>query len=153
MMTVSENEYQKILDAARGSASMIAVEHCVSKNFRSAHYTTCRHIVDCIILNLYINDEDEIKPDSAERIIKYVRRNNNAFYTSAESMLKPIEDKFLAYARQITENADELYGKMRAANFIVYIISLDMAQSGKFSRDEIMLRAYSYDELIKSRRI
>ncbi|MCH5160873.1 MAG: hypothetical protein J1G04_02470 [Clostridiales bacterium] len=153
MKTLSESEYQKILDAANGSTSMLAVEHSVSKNFRSAHYITCRHIVECVTLNLYINTPDKITPTSADSIIKYVRRNNNAFYTSTESMLNPIEDKFLDFARSVTDNADELYSAMRAANFIVYIISLDVAGCGKFSRDEITLRAYSYAELIKKHMI
>ena len=147
---VSEADMKRLIDASTGSKFRLQITRCVAERFKSAHYLSSRLIIDCVILNLVLNDK--ISPDSADEIITTVRRNNKSFYTTVESAFFPIENEFNDYAKDVL--GDE-FVKIKASmprptNFIVDVISLDMSRKN-INKKEFILQTYSYRELVENK--
>lgn len=145
--TFSENELTRFINASKDSALRMYAAEKVSRYFRSMHYLSSKLICDSVVLNLYFNQD--ITPDSADDIIRGLRRNTRSFYTTVESAFFPIENKFDEYAKTVLgsdyDKVREL--NMRTTNYIVYVISLDISKTKIINRKEIYLHAYSYKEL------
>ncbi|MCM1367353.1 MAG: hypothetical protein NC184_00870 [Roseburia sp.] len=148
---IPESEILRLIDAAQNSITYSVVAEYVGKHFRSAHYMSSRSVCDCIVANLILNDE--ITPTSADEIITCVRRTRRSLYTTVDSAFFPIKDSFDDYAKTVL--LDEYDGisalGMRATNYIVYIISLDIFRRKIIDKSEILLRAYNYDEIINGK--
>ncbi len=145
--TFSESELTRFIKASADSSLRMFAAEKVSRYFRSMHYLSSKLICDSIVLNLYFNRD--ITPNSADDIIRGIRRNTRSFYTTVESAFFPIENKFDEYAKTVLgAEYDKVRAmNMRAANYIVYVISLDISRTKTIDRNEIYLRAYSYKEL------
>lgn len=144
---INEDTIFKLAEASVPSACRAQVASVVSKKFRSMHYLSSMLICDCVTLNLLLNDK--IAPTSADEIITCIRRRNKSFYTTVDSAYFPIEDRFEEYAKNILgENYNDVKAlDMRATNYIVYVISVDMSCNYELHPQEIYYLAYSYQEL------
>lgn len=148
---IPESEIIKLVKSAENSIMRSLVAEYVSKHFRSVHYLSSNTVCDCIVVNLVLNDV--ITPYSADEIIMCMRRKNRSLYTTVESAYFPIKDDFNMYAKEVlTDKYDDICTLgMRAVNYIVYVISLDIFNRGITDKNEILLRTYSYDELIEGK--
>lgn len=142
-----QKDIDRIISAAKHSVFRACAAHTVSMHFRSMHYKTSDLICDCVVLNLVLNAQ--ITPNSADGIITSVRRKNRALYTMTNSAFVPVEDAFEEYARSVLkDNYDEIKAlNMRTANYIVYVMSLDLLGDPRLDKREIFTRAYDFAEL------
>ncbi len=140
-------DMKAIAEKSVGTVFRDAVSRCVGEHFRSDHYSFTRLITDAVVLNVVLNDE--ITPHSADKIVSYIRSQNRAFYTAVERAYFSVKDEFEKYAAAVLENAStpESSG-LRPTLFIVYVISLDIAKNAHPDRQEVFLRAFSYERLI-----
>lgn len=138
---------ERLINASRGSLFRTAVAQKIAEHFKSAHYLSSKLICDCVILNILLNDN--ITPTSADEIITTLRRENKSLYTTVNSAFMPVEDSFNEYAKTVlNEQYDEIREmNLRNANYMVYVFSVDMSRTN-VNRDEIIFRAYTYEELI-----
>lgn len=146
---VSLKEADSLIAATYGTALRIVASETVGRRFKSVHYKSSRLICDCVCLNILLN-RNGITPDSADKILTYVRKTNKAFYSNTESAYKSIRDEFDMYARGVLQAnyAETISLDMRITNFIVYVISLDISRRYEFNFDEIFMKAYSYSNLM-----
>ena len=147
---IPESDIMRIINASTDSTLRTAVNGIISRNFRSPHYVACKLICDGVVANLMLNEE--ITPHSADDIILCIFRNQRSFHVTVDNAYSSVEERFLDYARSVLgDDFDEIRNlKLRNTDFIIYVISLDMSRK-TFNRDEIYLRAYSYDELINKK--
>lgn len=149
--TVTDDDIRKIIQGSVGTAFRTAAEAAVGMHFRSVHYKSSKLLRDGVVANLVLNDP--ITPYSADGILMYLHRENRAFYSSVDNSYFPIEDRFIEYAKSVLgdeyENIRAL--DLRTTNFIVYVLSLDLSRRKNLHRDEILLKAYSYDELLSGK--
>ncbi|MCH5157649.1 MAG: hypothetical protein J1F33_00480 [Clostridiales bacterium] len=145
---VSEDDMNRIIDASFDTMLRTLVAEAVGIRFKSVHYLSSRRIVDAVVLNLALNDK--ITPSSADEIITTLRRSDKSLYTTVESAFLPIKDKFDMYAQTVLGDnyieIEKMY--MRAINYIVYVISLDLSRDKRINGREVITRAYTYAELI-----
>lgn len=148
---ISESEIKRLIKAAQNTVAYSVVAECVSKRFRSVHYISSRSVCDCIIANLILNDE--ITPSSADEIIMCVRRTRRSLYTTVDSAFFPVKDSFEEYAKTVLNDNYKTVSAlcMRATNYIVYVISLDISRRRAIDKDEILLKAYGYGEIINGK--
>ena len=110
--------------------------------------------VDAVIVNGENSaDGNGITPHSADGILQCLHRANRAFYSSVDNAYFPIEDKFIEYAKSVL---GEDYDKVRALDlrttcFIAYVLSLDFSRRKGLDREEILRKAYSYDEFVNGK--
>lgn len=142
---VPDNILHKIAIAARSSTLYACVADTVSRRFRSVHNMSSVLVCDCILLNIVLNKK--ITPTSADGIITSVRRENKSLYTTVDSAYFPIEDRFIAYAKDILGEEYEKCKDMRITNFLVYVMSLEIEKTHEINRKEALLLALDYDEL------
>lgn len=144
---IDENTIFKLAEASIKSACRAQVASVVSRQFRSIQYLSSKLICDCVTLNLLLNDK--ITPYSANEIITCIRRRNRSFYTTVDSAYFPIEDRFEEYAKAVlAERYDDIKAlDMRTANYIVYVLSVDLFNNHNIYPEEIYYLAYSYQEL------
>ncbi len=146
--TISDEVLIRLINGSKNSMFRTYVEEAVSIYFRSSQYLASKLIGDCVTLNLLLNDE--ITPHSADEIIRCVHRQNRAFYTTVEKVFEPIEDRFIGLAKALVEDFDALLTPdMRKVNLIVYVISLDVSEKHKLDRNDVFMRTFSYEELLK----
>ena len=145
---VSEDDMNRIIDASFDTMLRTLVAEAVGIRFKSVHYLSSRRIVDAVVLNLALNDK--ITPSSADEIITTLRRSDKSLYSTVESAFLPIKDKFDMYAQTVLGDnyieIEKMY--MRAINYIVYVISLDLSRDKRINGREVITRAYTYAELI-----
>ena len=145
---VSEDDMNRIIDASFDTMLRTLVAEAVGIRFKSVHYLSSRRIVDAVVLNLALNDK--IIPSSADEIITTLRRSDKSLYSTVESAFLPIKDKFDMYAQTVLGDnyieIEKMY--MRAINYIVYVISLDLSRDKRINGREVITRAYTYAELI-----
>lgn len=145
-MEVTKDDVTRILSASTESGYRTVVSVTVARRFRSMHYTSSKHICDCVVLNLVFNRE--ITPTSADKFISMLRHDQRALYTNINSAYSSISEEFDEYAKEILkERFDEIKSlKMRPANYIVYIISLELKDNPLLNRAELIKKAYTYSE-------
>lgn len=146
---ISEEKLYEYLENSKSSILYAYAADVVSRNFRSVHYTTSMIVCDCVLLNVALNEQ--ITPYSADEIIMCIRRRNKAFYTSVDQMLYPIETRFDEYAKTVL--GDE-YDKVKAmylrnANFVVYVLSLDLSRNKNCNRRELFLHSTNYTDVMR----
>lgn len=144
---IDEETIFKLAAASVKSACRAHIAKAVSQHFKSVHYLSGKLICDCIALNLLLNDQ--VTPHSADEIITCMRRRNKSFYTTVDSAYFPIEDRFEEYAKSVCgENYDEIKAlNLRKTNYIIYIISTDLAKNYELYPQEIYYLAYNYIEI------
>lgn len=148
---VSDEDINKIITGSVGSVFRTTVEAVVGMRFRSVHYKSCKLLCDCIVANLVLNSD--ITPHSADGILLCLHKANRAFYSSVENSYFPIEDKFIDYAKFVLgDDYDKIVAlDLRTSSFIVYVLSLDLSRQKGLRKEEILRRAYSYEELISGK--
>ena len=149
MNKVSDNDIRRIIDASYDTVMRTLVAEKVGIKFKSVHYMSSRRITDAVVLNLTLNDK--ITPNSADEIITALRRTDRSLYTTVESALNQIMEKFDTYAKEVLgDEYDKIAGlKMRAVNYIVFVISTDMKNDRRISGTEVINRAYTYAEILE----
>lgn len=148
---VTDDDINRIIAGSVGTAFRTAAEALVGMRFRSVHYKSSNLICDCIVANSVLNDK--ITPHSADGILQCLHRANRAFYSSVDNAYFPIEDKFIEYAKSVL---GEDYDKVRALDlrttcFIAYVLSLDFSRRKGLDHEEILRKAYSYDEFVNGK--
>ncbi len=144
---IPERDIVKIINASKDSMLRTAVNGVICRNFRSTHYVASKLICDGVVANLVLNDT--ITPHSADEIVVCINRRRRSFYVTVENAYSSVSERFSEYAKSVL--GDDYYDvcnlKLRAANFIIYVISLDLSRK-KINREEIYLHAYDYSELL-----
>lgn len=135
----------RLTNSCKSSALYAYVAEAVTKHFKSMHYLSSTLICDCVLANLAFNEQ--ITPQSADEIITCFRRKHKSLYTTVAEVYKYIADDFDDYAQSIL-CAD--YNSVRAinmptANYIVYVISVDIKSNRKFDRREPFINAFGYE--------
>ncbi len=145
--TVSEKDMRKIIDASYNTVLRTLVAETVGIRFKSVHYMSSRRVTDAVVLNLALNAE--ITPVSADEIIMTLARAERSLYTTIDSAYATVKDKFEEYAKFVLgDDYDRIIGLgMRSANFIVYVISVDLQKDPRINGREVITKAYSYAEI------
>lgn len=144
--TISPEIMSRLIDASQGTLFRLQIENDVGRRFKSTRYVTIKRLVDGIVLNLLLNDK--ITPTSANEALSCVQSHSRSFYLSVEHEYSLIKDKFLKYAADVVDNLDEILAlDLRTVNFVVYVLTLDISKRYKFNREEVFMRAFSYEEL------
>lgn len=139
----------KLATNSSRSVMYAQVAHAVAVHFRSAHYLSSRLVCGAVLANLVLNEE--ILPHSADRIITCMRRENKSLYTTIDNGYSAVCDKFDDYARDVLANDyDDIKSlDLRNANFIVYVLSLDLKRNLEYEKSEVFYSAFTYDEIKK----
>lgn len=147
---IKDETIYRLAAASRQCAFGAKVARAVSVRFRSMQYLSSKLLCDCICLNVLLNDLT-VSPTSADEIITIIRRRNPSFYTTVNSAFFPIEDAFEEYARTVLADDYEVVKSLglRTANYIVYVISLDISRDENANPYEIYSEAFTYAELEK----
>lgn len=137
----------KIADGAVRTTLYQAIARKVSERFRSIHYMSSTLVTQCVLLNLLFNDE--ILPHSASRVLTIMRRRTKSLYSTVDSSYKCIEVKFAEYAKTVLGDEYDYICSLdlRSAEFIVYVISRDIASGPRIDRKEALYAALCYADL------
>ena len=146
--SVTMQDIDRILDASYDTVLRTLTAEKVGINFKSVHYMSSRRIIDAVVLNLVLHDK--ISPTSADDIIKSLRKLDKSLYTTVDSAFASVKENFDAYAKNILGEQFETIEKLnlRAINYIVFVISLDLYNSKRVSGREVINKAYSYAEIL-----
>lgn len=144
---IPEKDIMKIIEASENSTLRTIVNGVICRNFRSTHYVASKLICDGVVADLMLNDE--ITPHSADEIVLCIARKHRSFYVTVENAYSSVSERFLEYAKTVLgDDYDDVCDlKLRTANFVIYVISLDLSRK-RLNRDEVYLRAYDYSELM-----
>lgn len=144
----SEEALFKLTELSKSCALYAFVADAVTKHFKSMHYLSSTLVCDCVLANLAFNEQ--ITPDSANKIITCFRHKHRSLYTTIADAFSPVEDKFNDYAKSVlTDKYDEIRALgMPVANYVVYVISLDIKQNRVFDRREPFVHAFGYEYLL-----
>lgn len=149
--SVPEKDMRRILDASYSTVLRTLVAETVGIRFKSVHYLSSRRITDAVVLNLALNSE--ITPDSADEIIMTLARADRSLYTTIDSAYASVKDRFEEYAKSVLgDDYNRVIALgMRTANFIVYVISVDMKKDSRINGREVITKAYTYAEITEGK--
>ena len=139
----------KIVDGAVRTPLYNSIARTVSERFRSIHYMSSILVAQCVLLNLLFNKE--ITPHSADRAIATMRRRTKSLYSTIDSSYKWIDDRFAEYAKTVLGNDYDatLSLALRNTEFIVYVISRDVANRCAINKNEIIYATLGYADIAK----
>lgn len=142
-----DNAIVKLATNSSRSIMYAHVAYAVAVHFRSAQYDSSKLICGAVIANLLLNDD--ILPHSADHIITCIRREQRSLYTTIDNGYSAVVDKFDKYAREVLANDyDDIKAlDLRNANYIVYVLSLDLKRNLEFEKSEVFYSAFTYDEI------
>lgn len=145
--SVFKNRLTTLLEVSIGTKLYHNVNMLVSKHYRSMNLVASELVAQGVLLNLLLNSR--VSPNSADEIFTFLRSLHKSFRTTIENAFLPVERDFYDYAKTVLNdkyNAALSYG-MDKPQFIVYVLSYDLATKCKINRAEILSMAKSYDEL------